>query len=334
MTDGTELSLIGQYCPKLEELESHPSIDKIENFLDFGRQYGHRLKKLILKNSNTLINLVFKDTKYFRDFFKSCSRLKELDNNTAGNGFVDRDPQFLPKLETLSCLYFYKIGIDQEDLGILADKYGKTLKRLWLTIGAIPSHEPTESLSLVSRFESLLLLNLRIFNDSDTEIDDWIIRIGQKCPKLKKFNLAISEKCLISEDFLKVFTHFKSLEELILSFVSKINGSVKCFKECSKLKRFCISCPELSEDFFDGIQTSLPNIRFIDFIVGKQVNNKYNQLFISLSSLKNLKEVLFIYRTLDTNEYIQTIYYYNKYWKYYDPDKYVMLNNNCAQLLL
>jgi hypothetical protein len=320
VSDGRELSLIGQYCPHIEELEYVPSFYRRTQFLDFGRQYGHRLKRLFPNSYDfhwfsPILTIVI-------EFLRFCPNLEEISAQIFGTkDNTIKDPNFLPNIKSIKGIKetdrFTEPQLDKFEK--LVDKYYKTIISLQVTV----HRDQSAILSLVARFESLVSLDLN-FNDIDDSYS--ITRIGQNCTQLKRLNI---RSFCISDEFFNVFTHFKSLEDLKLHISShmQIYGSVKSLKYCSQLKKLYISCPQLSEDFFDSIQTYSPNIRFINIETGNPFSE---QFFKSLSSMAYLKKV--IHKLSYYNDLKSSLYLYRKLWKSYDPNSIEMLSDNCTKI--
>ena len=101
-----------------------------------------------------------------------------------------------------------------------------------------------------------------------------------------------------------------------------MRASVKSLKDCPKLKRLLITYNELTEDFFAGIHSYLPNIKVIEIYTKQRMSD---QFFKSLSSMKYLQRV-FVDTYSDFKEF-----HYNEKLKNNEEDygiKY--FNSNCG----
>ena len=95
--------------------------------------------------------------------------------------------------------------------------YGKTLKTLNITLRALTVEELKTCIECIARFENLKELKLGIITSKITEpIDDCLSLIGQNCNKLLKLDLMINYYVPISDQFLAVFSEFKTIRKLKL----------------------------------------------------------------------------------------------------------------------
>jgi hypothetical protein len=81
---------------------------------------------------------------------------------------------------------------------------------------------------------------------------------------------------------------------------NKLNGSVKCFKNCSKLNHLDIDCGKLGDEFFLDINVFLPNLRII---VVENASEITDQTLVHVSKLKMLKKFHFR-RNVSSNKLI------------------------------
>ena len=170
-------------------------------------------------------------------------------------------------------------------------------------------------------------LEFEILGDADDSIDQYFEEVTRKCTKLKIFCLDLENISLISEHFLKVLSHLKVVEklELMLRDSMELKPGVKYLKDCTKLQTFTIINAELTEDFFDGIQTFVPNIRTIK-IIGNYRLQFSDQFFKTLSSMKYLQKVQFewYYEPIEKMQ----IFYYNKSLKINENNNRIKLSQN------
>ena len=113
---------------------------------------------------------------------------------------------------------------------------------------------------------------------------------GQKCNKLLKFQVYINNTVLISDQFFRAFSEFKSIKQLTITLPENtvLFGSVECFKHCKQLKELYISYGKLREDFFANIASFVPKLQSLVILIGK----KFSYSFItSFHSMRNIRRV-------------------------------------------
>ena len=146
----------------------------------------------------------------------------------------------------------------------------------------------------------------------------------RNCVKLKNFRLEINDNSLISDNFFAVLSHLKSIEilEIVLGLTKKLRASVKSLKDCPKLKRLLITYNELTEDFFAGIHSYVPNIKTIEIKTKQRMSD---QFFTSLSSMRYLQKIIVEFY----NDFKEI--YYNKNLKANENNNRInYLNSNCG----
>ena len=130
--------------------------------------------------------------------------------------------------------------------------------------------------------------------------------IGQKCNKLLK--LEIREKFEISYPFFSIFSEFKNIKKLTISLPENtvLSGSVQSFKHCKQLNDIEIYYPELTEDFFTGIASSLPKLKKLVIYTKKQFSGRFIDLFHSIKTI----EYVYLEIVNITNRMTQTKHLY------------------------
>ena len=302
-----ELSLFGQYCPRLKSL--HFAINSEED-LQFGRQYGHKLEELYLFGSYEQ-----------RQFLELCPNVK---NVWISEFFllVTSDKELLPKLE-----YFVpniSIAFRTDELKILSDKYSQTMKSLNLYRCESTSNEMKIYFDSISRFENLQSLKLRIDSMEITQpLDDCLSLIGQKCNKLLKLDLEVDDYVPISDQFFDTFSEFKAIKSLRIYFTenfTEVKGSIESLKHCKQLKHLYFDRLQLTEDFFININIFLPKLQFIRF----STRIEFCDSFIdSFNSMKDLQKIDLHFYHLSS-----PIKSYTKYWYFGKCLTEVMLSPN------
>ena len=304
-----ELSLFGQYCPRLKSLRF---CVRGEEDLDFGRQYGHKLEELDLMGNDQ------------DKFLRLCPNLKNLCFNKYYFPFTDfLNKEFLPKVE-----YFGKypsISFDRiSELKILSDKYSKTMKSLnfdFMDVIRITAEELKTCFNCISWFEHLKELKLEFRYWYELEpIDDCLSLIGQKCNKLLKLDLKIITNFAISDRFFASFSQFKAIKKLKIDlFDNELSGSIECFKHCKQLIELDINYRELREDFFANIASFVPKLQSLRI----KTRNQFSDSFID--SFQQMKNIQLINYSV-TDGYNKVIY--TKNWYFGKSVSEVMLSPN------
>ena len=278
--DSQVLSLIGQYCPLLMSLHFKDYNDK---YLTFFRNYGHKLEELYIRGKNDKI----------KHILELCPNLKKVHlgyYNDNGWVVLSEYKLYLPKLEEINS----ELDISSEEVNkmkILSDKYSQTMKTLKVNLKALTVKELKTCIDYICRFENLTELTL-VFHSVKTiePIDDCLSLIGQKCNKLLELFLSIFRTVSISERFFDVFTHFKAIKRLKIELPenSVLSGTVECFKHCKQLIELDINFDDLTEEFFTGIASHLPKLRFLYVYT----NVEYFDCFVdSFLSMKNIEKI-------------------------------------------
>ena len=123
---------------------------------------------------------------------------------------------------------------------------------------------------------------------------------------LKTLHLCLDGGSLISKHFFRVFTDFWSFETLSLILFTPfktLEGAIVCLRHCTGLKHLSIWKfwnPSLTESFFTGIQTVLPNIRTLEITTNEQITDTFAE---SLSSVPSLKSALILTPNMKRNYY-------------------------------
>ena len=193
-------------------------------------------------------------------------------------------------------LFFFIESKYIKPLNSLIDKYNHILKTLKITFENLKAEELKTCVECICGLENLqsLKLSFESVDDSEEPIDESIALIGQKCNKLLEFDLTIYNRTPISNRFFDVFTHFKVIENLNIFLWHNIamNGSVESFKHCKQLIDLNLQIPELSEDFFIDIKSSLPKLKFLIISLEKEFSDSFIDAF---QSMKNLQYLYILY---------------------------------------
>ena len=144
----------------------------------------------------------------------------------------------------------------------------------------------------ISQLKNLEELSLNS-NDSGNEepSGESIAMIGQNCAKLAKLSLNLFA-VPTTDHFLESFSSFKSLISLNLSFnalnVYELKGSVKSLSGCTQLKHLLVYNTSLSEDFFSGIDTALPNLQTLYLGIGNDISDSFISPFLTLKFIQKV----------------------------------------------
>ena len=183
----------------------------------------------------------------------------------------------MPKLQHIDHVQIGGQNVDK--LRILSDKYKRSLNCITISIQGMKVELFRNVTSYISRLELLESLNLEILACKSSEpIDECLIQMHSKLTKLKKYTLNVNTNIPISDRFFSSFSVLNSIEELNLSLDIRetINGNIKDFKGCSKLKTLSIGYRKLKEDFFadvESIENVLPNIESLDIQTNDAIPN-------------------------------------------------------------
>ena len=150
-------------------------------------------------------------------------------------------------------------------------------------------------------------------------IDDCLSLIGQKCNKLLKLDLKISDAVSINGHFFNVFTEFKAIEKLKIELLTEEplddmnlfygEVSIESLKHCEQLKHLDINYRELREDFFANIASFVPKLQSLRI----RTDHKFSDSFInSFNSIKNIQKVELFIDTHDTDIGINDFWYFGK----------------------
>ena len=289
--DSSVLSLIGRYCNRMKSLTLNEI--RIDNkIMSFFRMYGHKLEELYIQ----------------KDSWRAFEEAKQL-------------TKFCPNLKTI---YFGKIRSFQE-LNFLHDKYSQTMKILNVEFSYTTTEELRLCIEYITRFENLQSLTLEFSDHSyklEEPIDDCLSLIGQKCNKLLKLDLIISNFVPISNRFFYIFSKFKAIKILKIFILPEaiLEGSIGCFKYCKQLIDLDINYDELREDFFENVDTFVPKLQSLRI----RTDYRFSDTFIyNFYSMKDIQRVSYICG----NQY-KTNWYFGKYLTE------VMLINNGINVIL
>ena len=284
------LSLIGQYCPNIKSL----TCNGINNILDFIRDNGHKLEDI------NLYNISIEKAKHLLRFCSNLIRITIYD-------FPSFIEDFLPKLKHIDTV----ISIDLSDqnpnkIKPMIDNYSQSVKKLKVCFQSNLSATQTDlndclnSISLLENLQSLHLLFHYLPNRG--QFVNNLKLIGQKCTKLSE--LEIRENVEISYPFFSIFSEFKNIKKLMISLPEStvLSGSVESFKHCKQLIDIEICYPELTEDFFTVIASSLPKVKRLVISTKQQFFDLFIDLFRPIKSI----EYVYLHINNSTNRMTQT----------------------------
>ena len=165
-------------------------------------------------------------------------------------------------------------------------------------------------IACICRFDNLRELTLEFCTIRTTEpIDSYLSLIGQKCTKLWKLDLFISNSVRISHRFFDTFYEFKAIKKLKIKMLTLerevLKGNVECFKHCKQLSQIDIDYPQLTEHFFLNVATFVPKLQSLRITTQKQFSRSFIRSF---HSMKIIQKVILFY-TIQRNPLI-----YKRYW--------------------
>ena len=305
--NGKVLIIIGKYCRQLREFEFLDlSLLQEEWLLQFGRNFGHRLKN---------VRFWFDDDdnkEMVKKFLGYCPNIKSV--NAPKEIFIKPDNGFLPALRDIRRIDFYD-ETDISDLKILADKYRKTIRKLTIYIKDMTGPYIRRCVQQISRLEKLISLSLLVesYEDFNSSIDESISQLVKNCKQLKELDIEFLGDHYYSDDFFIFLSDARSLEIVhvwLRSLGKKLSGSVKLFKQCSKLRRLSMAYIDSMEDFCEDIKLFLPNLTVLT--IGSI--NPPNETFIaSLSTMKHLQWLRFYSHISEIRQVNIIDYFFNKY---------------------
>ena len=301
--NGKVLSLIGRYCPNIKSLRYWPKIGSDDNILSFFRIYGHKLEELYLYG-----NYIINEIQYYFEFCPNLKKVSVMDFSVISS----EDKEFMPKLERIESFVRIRpmiiddITIDYVNkMKILSDKYSKTMKSLDIRLSDLTEEELKTCIKCIARFENLKELKLSIYTEEP--IVDCLSLIGQKCNKLLKLDLSISDNVPISDNFFALFSKFKSIKKLTiyLPLNTVLSESVECFKHC-KLEELDITYFKIAEDFFANIASFVPKLQLLRIRSEKQFSDSFINC---IQSMKNMKSV---YHVIGKQKFFENIWYFGR----------------------
>ena len=302
-----ELSLFGQYCPRLKSLYFE---NKSEEDMQFVRQYGHKLEELYLFGNYEI-----------KEFLRLCPNVKNVWFQESALLFILKKE--LPKFE-----YYgknFKISFaNTNEMKILSDKYSKTFTLLNAKFYRNSFNDLEIYFDYISRFENLRVLRLEL--QQKRQPIDCLSLIGQKCTKLMELELNVRKYSPISHRFFNSFSKFTSIKKLkFVSLYGKVlKGSIRSLKNCKKLNHLDFGYLQISEDFFTNINVFLPKLQFISF----SSKQEYSDSFIdSFHSMKYIQKVIISVYNLPIIEY------YTKYWYFGKCLSEMMLSPNRKHII-
>ena len=312
------IEILLKKCPNISRVHlPYISIVRSDKELDVLNKYCRRITKLYVPyNERVLLECVTKHKKWLEELVitnrfhlnlvehirminlvKMCPNIKNI-NIKLEHDFPEMfdGSNTLMKLEVIGIVF---INWHQSNrLELLVNKYGTSLKGLKIVYKRLSSDELKTCFAHISRFESLQSLKL-LFNSCHIKnpIENSLKLLANKCTKLRELHIkTLSDYTSVTFNrIFYAFTDFRSLDRLVVDFEdlkNKLEGNVKCLKHCTRLKHFSITHSELTQDFFASIQTSLPNLRYLD-INSKQITGQSVKPFIeSLQKMKSIERVV------------------------------------------
>ena len=280
------LSMIGDLCPQLKSFEYSRWIE--ERHLSFAEKYGHKIQELVICGNEETC----------KKFTLYCPELKNIDLY-----LCDERTESLQNLENIlggifsrNVQYFKK----------LCERLSNKLKSIELIFNMLTHEELKTCLLSISLLKNLKTLRLSMSLSICHPICEYIETIGQKCPKISKLGLSSLSGPPISkpDNFLDIISSFKSIKSLGLHFiefgVNVLEGSVESLSQCKQLKRLKFDNISLTEDFFGGIDTALPNLQTLecDYYCNFNNTNVGNFSFIEpFVKMKFIQKVIISYES-------------------------------------
>ena len=308
LNDSSVLSLIGQYCSRINSLtieifELFESLD--DTTIEFFRMNGHKLEELILFDDDFNEDN-FKNIEKGEKFLKFCPNITKLQVNP---NILDQGIEFLSNLNYIKTQLFWE---NWKIIQILLDKYSKTLKTLCLWILGMTVKDLKQCIEFISGFENLQSLKLEFIADYIPEsVEDCLSLIGQKCNKLLKLDLDFEDYCGITDRFFDTFSEFKYIEvlKINLSTNTSVKGSIESLKKCKQLKHLDIHYSELKEDFFANIGSFIPKLQTLNISIWTEetYSNSFINLFVSMKYIQKI-----ILRNRNENKTIKNAWYFGK----------------------
>jgi hypothetical protein len=249
---------------------------------------GNINENLLLKLSQTFgkrlisfdLSGVF--NKKFDDIFTFTPNLKEIKLNKNLDQLIKT---VLTKLEMIS----FPKNVDLVELKTFTDIYCKQIKKISASFGGLPNDVIDKSLIQLSRYENLesLSLNIKLTKKRALFIDSGLVMIGNKCKKLKHFNLKAYYK-VTNENLFLILSRFEALTKLIIHFQCPSDqsfGNMHHLNGCTNLKYLNLFVKSLTDQNFNDIHKYLPNLKYFSLLSDNKLTQ--NTLF-SLSKLQNL----------------------------------------------
>ena len=291
--NGKELELITKYCRRVTKLIG-PKCCNEECLMSFAAKHGMWLQELSMNDCGC------DSPDCLKKFLQMCPNLKSIDIRLGYdfNSMIEESDS-LPKLEVIKEVLIAEN--ETKGLEILNKKYGKTLKGLKIEFLEFLSEDLKTCFAHISRFESLESLELElkfVYLNSEEPIDECLKLLAKKCTKLTELRFKTFQSSIKFNRIFFSFSGFRSLERLVLDFgdiTDKLEGSVECLKHMTRLKHLSITYPQLTQDFFANIYTTLPNIRLLE-INTNHINGELFKPFVeSLQTMKCIERVVINY---------------------------------------
>ena len=310
------LSLIGQYCPNIKSFYFDDNNGKA---LDFFRMYGHKLEELDIWRDNEKIRF--------------CPNLKKV-SISQDSILFNKDDVILPKLRYIFGTFRISSRLVHKMMKF-TDKYSQTIKTLNVSFEDMTGEELKTSTESITRLENLTQLTLT-FNSQNTEpINESIALIGRKCIKLLKFKIIFRGKFIINDQFFDTISEFKTIKKLKIDLPldKEVKASVECFKHCKQLIDLTIRYPNVTENFFKGVETFLPQLKSLLIFTDKRFSDSFINNFLSMKII----EKVILYKN---NTYINPIksWFFGKYLSEVmsspDANDVIRINDKCGLIRL
>ena len=228
--NGKALQLIGQLCPRLKSLKLEFTGMRENLFIDFARNYGHKLQTLRI----TYI-LLESDESLLKRFLDYCPNVRKV-RRIVTLGCMNEDDTFLPHLEDI------RLDVEDRDLAqfdAFTTKYSQIMKRMKLTssLSAFNMQTWSSQISRLHHLQHLILLFFNIDDPSTVWMDRMVAKLAQHLTKLEMFEFLYKNTTAVSDQFFRSFSDFKSLEILNIEFASllALTASLDLFRHCFQL---------------------------------------------------------------------------------------------------
>ena len=181
-----------------------------------------------------------------------------------------------------------------EQLENFSYKYSKTLKILRVCFTELTLDELKTCIECIPLFENLRQLEIEIYETNNmvniTQIEFSLSLIGQKCTKLLKLDLYLYS-VPITDRFFDIISNFKVIKRLLIVLKSNtvVKGSVESWRHCKQLYDMNIQYPELREDFFTNITTTLPRLQNFQIMTQLKFSPSFIHSFVKMKDIQKVR---------------------------------------------